>query len=712
MISESNDNSNVGQEIESLLKEQIKQQQLVIAIAQRIHQSLNLNEVLSTSVHEIRISLMADRVFMYRFAADYNGTVVVESVDSNWIPLLDTQVQDTYFVNTRGEDYKQGRFQAVADIYTANLSQCHRDLLIQFQVRAILVVPILQREKLWGLLVVNQCGVPREWKLWEISLLKQLATQVGIAIQQSELYEKLQVELTEIRQAEQEIRQQAALLDITTDAIIVFDLEQQISFWNQGAERLYGFSTTEAIGKKLQMLFPQEILPKFEEATKQVIESGSWQGELHKLTKFGKEIIVSSRWTLMPDQERKIVSILTVNTDITEKKQLEVQILRAQRLESLGRLASGIAHDLNNILTPILASSGLLALKFAHLDSPYDTILKILEQNSKRGGELVKQILAFARGTEGKRSYLQIEPLLLEIEQVTKSTFPKSIKICKSLPSEKLWKVLVDPTNIHQILMNLCLNARDAMLQGGTLWIKAENYLVDENFTRMELSAKVGPYVLITIQDTGIGIPAPILERIFEPFFTTKELGNGTGLGLSTVIGIVKNYGGFVKVNSEVGKGTKFQVYLPSMQVEAIKQPENLELPNGNRELILVVDDEIAILEISKTLLEDSNYRTITARNGIEAISLYVQFKNEIKIVLMNMMMPSMDGLTSIKILREINSQVKIITISGVSTEQEIAEVMNSGVNGFLRKPYTFSQLLNIVRDVLSESVCAELRVV
>ncbi len=540
-------------------------------------------------------------------------------------------------------------------------------------------------------------------------MLKQLATQVSIAIQQSELHEQLQTELKQIRQAEQKIREQAALLDITSDAIIVWTLEQQILFWNKGAERLYGFSAAEAIGKDAYQLFRQEMSSEWASAKKTVIESGSWQGELRQLTKSSKEVIVTSRWTLVHDEAAQPKSIFTVSTDITEKKQLELQFLRTQRLESLGTLASGIAHELNNILTPILFSSEMLRLKLSPLEPQHKKMLKILEQNSKRAADLVEQILTFARGSEGKSVYLDIEDILLEIEQIINSTFPKYIKISKSLPTETFWKIWVDPNHIHQLLMNLCVNARDAMPQDGILHISAENFFVDENFSRMKLSAKIGFYVVMTVQDTGVGMTPEILERIFEPFFTTKELGKGTGLGLPTVIGIVRNYGGFVNVESEVGKGTKFQVYLPSVQEGAKLQVPNLELPNGNGELILAVDDEVAILEISKTLLQDSNYRTLTASNGIEAISLYSQYKEQISVVLMNIMMPSMDGLTAIKILQQISPLVKIIAISGIATDSELTQVVGTGVNAFLRKPYTFPELLHTINDVLSKSIARSL---
>lgn len=695
------DELHLRKQAELALQQHIEQQRLITAIAQRIRASLNLDEVLNTTVVEVRQFLQADRVFIYRFQADYSGTVVVEAVGAGWASALHVKVEDTYFMETAGEEYRQGRIQAVPDIYTAGLTQCHCDLLTQFQIKANLAVPILAGEKLWGLLVVNQCSAPRLWQQWEIDLINQLSTQVSIAIQQSELYQQVQAELVERKQAEQKIREQAALLDIATDAIVVRNLSHEILFWNRGAERLYGWSTEEAIGKNANELLYKKIPPQLEEVLKTVVEKGEWHGELHQVTKDGVEIIVEGRWTLVRDEAGNPKSILVVNTNITEKKQLEAQFLRAQRLESLGTLASGIAHDLNNILTPILTSSQLLVLKLSSLDERNQHLLKIIESNSKRGADLVKQILTFARGSEGKRIPLQIEHLLSEIQHIAQSTFPKSININTNLPTTKLWTVLADSTQIHQVLMNLCVNARDAMPNGGALDLKAENVVIDETYAKMHFDAQVGKYVAIAISDTGVGIPPHLLDRIFEPFFTTKEQGKGTGLGLSTVIGIVKDHGGFLKVASNIGTGTQFQVYLPAGLYNTSQQSETLELHNGKGETILVVDDESAILEIIKTSLEEYNYTILTASNGIEAITLYSQRQNEISIVLLDMMMPSMDGLTTIRVLQQMNPQVKIIVMSGIAATSQLAEV--AGVNIFLNKPYTIKELLQAIEQVKSQ---------
>lgn len=515
---------------------------------------------------------------------------------------------------------------------------------------------------------------------------------------------RLEVEISERTRAEQKIREQAALLDITTDAILVKDLDNQIRFWNKGAENLYGWKAIEAIGKNAnQLLYPVQTQSQLQNLEESLAECGSWQGELHQVTKEGKEIIVASRWTLMRDKDGQPQSILTVNTDITEKKQLEAQFLRAQRLESIGTLAGGIAHDLNNILTPILTATQLLQLKLPNIDQRSQQMFNTIETNAKRGAALVKQVLQFARGVEGKRTIVQVNHLFSEIKQIVQETFPKSIEFSTNIKSD-LWAVVGDATHLHQVLMNLVVNARDAMMGGGTLSISAENVLIDEHYARMNLEASVGSYIMITVADTGVGMPPEIVDRIFEPFFTTKEFGKGTGLGLSTVRGIITSHGGFVNVSSQVGRGTEFKVFLPAVEATATPVAENLELPTGNGELILVVDDEVPILETTKISLEAYNYKVLTASDGIEALAQYAQHKDEISVVLVDMMMPSLDGAATIRALQKMNSHVLIIAVSGLVASNKQLGV--AGVKTFLSKPYMTKELLQTLHNIL----CQEMR--
>lgn len=506
-------------------------------------------------------------------------------------------------------------------------------------------------------------------------------------------------DISQRQQIQQKLREQAALLDITKDAIFVKDLHNKILFWNKGAEQMYGWQKQEAEGKNVGELLSQETQQA--KTLQTLIEHGSWQGELRKVKKNGDEIIISSRWTLMLDAAGSPKSILSVDTDITEKKQLEAQLFRSQRLDSLGTLAGGIAHDFNNILTPIMTIAQLLPLKHPDLDESSQQMLKMLESNAKQGADLVRQILSFTRGSEGKRTIVQAWYLIEDIKQIVKRTFPKSINI-KTDINATLGNILGDSTQLHQVLMNLVVNARDAVSDGGNLRISATKLFIDEKYAKMHIGAKVGNYVMITVADDGVGIRPEILDKIFDPFFTTKELGKGTGLGLSTVMGIVKSHGGFVEVSSHVGVGSQFHVYLPSCEESAPQVVDETPMLAGQGELILVVDDEVAITQIIKSTLEIHNYKVLNAQNGIEALEIYIQHKAEIKLVLMDMMMPSMAGGTTIRTLQIMNPQVQIIAMSGLASAEALVQTTGISIQKFLAKPFSVHELLNSVQRVLT----------
>jgi PAS domain S-box-containing protein len=504
------------------------------------------------------------------------------------------------------------------------------------------------------------------------------------------------------KQAENIILEQAALLNIATDAIMVRNLEQQVLFWNKSAERLYGWTATEVLHCNINELFETTPATELTQAIETAVEKGEWQGELIKLKKDGTPTVVASRWTLVRDAQGQPKSILTVDTDITDKKSLEKQFLRAQRMESLGTLAGGIAHDLNNILTPILAAAQLLPLTLPNLDERNQHIVQMLVDSSRRGSDLVQQILSFARGMDGQRAVLQVGHLLAEVVNIARQTFPKQIQIGRNISTRELWTVSADATQLHQVFVNLCINARDAMPNGGTLSIAAENLQADENYVRMNLDAHVGSYVAITVSDTGLGMTPDVIERIFDPFFTTKEEGKGTGLGLSTVLGIVKSHGGFINVCSEVGTGSHFKVYLPAAKSEestqAAKASSNTLMGNG--ELILTVDDEASICEITKISLEAFNYQVITAKDGIDALAMFAKQHQDIRFVLLDLMMPSLDSATIIRTLQTIDPQVQIITMSGLAGNESLCNSFSHNVKAFLAKPFTAQELLQTLRNL------------
>jgi signal transduction histidine kinase/CheY-like chemotaxis protein len=447
-------------------------------------------------------------------------------------------------------------------------------------------------------------------------------------------------------------------------------------------------------------LLLKESSTQFEAAKIQVIQKGEWRGELRQVRRDGAEIIVESRWTLVRDDQREPSSILVINTDITEKKRMEAQFLRAQRMESIGTLAGGIAHDLNNVLSPILMAIDMLKLKAT--DEASRKWLEVLRTNAERGGDMVRQVLSFARGVEGERVALQPKHLIKEIVKILRETLPKSVEISFRLP-EDLWIISADATQMHQVLMNLCVNARDAMPDGGSISISAENTFVDENYARMHIEAKPGRFVLITVSDTGPGMPPEIQSRIFEPFFTTKEMTKGTGLGLSTALTIVKSHGGFINVYSEIHKGSQFSLYLPALDAPGTAEASTLrgDLPLGNGELVLVVDDEESIREITRGTLETFGYAVLTASDGTEALALYADRKNEIAVVLTDMVMPFMDGPATIRALQRMNPDIKIIAASGLMVGHKLGEASIEGVKVFLSKPYTAEKVLKALDQVL-----------
>jgi len=386
--------------------------------------------------------------------------------------------------------------------------------------------------------------------------MARLPSAVKRAVAESE-------ELTRRQENEEKLHEQAALLDLAKDAIAVRDLDDVIRYWNKSAETLYGWTAEEAIGKNANELIygGDPDIAQLHIAQKQILETGEWQGELVQATKDGKTIVVESRWTLVRDKAGQPKAKLIINTDITQRKQLEAQFLRAQRLETIGALTGGIAHDLNNVLMPILIGTQYLSERPASDDTK--KMLQTMVASAKRGSEMIQQILAFARGVGGEPTVLALKPLLVEMEKLARETFPRAIRI-QSRTDPDLCPVMGNPTQLHQVLLNLCVNSRDAMPHGGSLRIEAQNVTLENKATSLHPEPVSGRYVLLSVADTGQGIFPELLDKIFEPFFTTKGPGKGTGLGLSTVQGIVKSHGGFLDVSSTPGQGTTFQVYLPA----------------------------------------------------------------------------------------------------------------------------------------------------
>jgi PAS domain S-box-containing protein len=555
------------------------------------------------------------------------------------------------------------------------------------EVRAMIACPLIKNGALVAAMAVHQ-RTPRQWTNQEIALVHEVVERCWTIIERA--------------RAELKLEEQANLLNLTHDAIMVRDLDDRIEFWNHGAEALYGWTAEEACGRLIADFLHHEERVKVVDAQRILFQTGAWSGECRHLTKEGEHVIVRSRWTLVRDELGQPKSKLIINTDITEQKKVEEQFLRAQRLESIGTLASGVAHDLNNILAPILM--GAAVLRRTEMPERDVAILTTIETCAQRGADIVKQVLTFARGDEGARMLLQPAHLINDMARIARETFPKSIAVQTAF-SESLWPVEGDPTQLHQVLLNLSVNARDAMPAGGTLTISAENFPVDEYYASMTPGAKPGPHVLFEVTDTGTGIPRQIIDQIFDPFFTTKQLGHGTGLGLSTMLGIVKAHGGFVSVESELGRGTTFKIYLPSTESAAgvVKAIDAAPLPAANGELLLMVDDEKSILQMAQAVLEGHGYRVLTAGDAPEALGIFALRKDEIKLVLTDLAMPLMDGIALIRTLQKMEPAVRIIASTGRgSLDHRAHELAPLHVRACLTKPYNKDKLLRTLHDALN----------
>ncbi|HVY70627.1 MAG TPA: PAS domain S-box protein [Verrucomicrobiae bacterium] len=513
-------------------------------------------------------------------------------------------------------------------------------------------------------------------------------------------------DVTQFKRMEEELRKNEAELRVTFEnaaiGIALVNTDGNPIKSNRALQRMLGYSEAELQHMRFtEFTHPDDVQTDMELYCELMAgKREQYQVEKRYLRKDGE--IVSGRLTVsvVRGAANEPIYAIGMVEDVTEKKKLELQFMRSQRIECIGALAGGIAHDLNNVLAPILMSCELLK-QYAG-DEATEKLLSIIHASAKRGTDLVRQVVSFARGTPGGHTTVQLGNLIREVATIARETFPKSITVRTVVP-ENLWSLRGDPAQLHQVLLNLCINARDAMPKGGDLSITTNNFAIDAPGASANPEVKPGRYVVMKVRDTGVGISPEIQDRIFDPFFTTKDPGKGTGLGLSTALGIVKTHGGFISLSSTLGKGAAFEIWLPALAdgKSPAVQLDDVEPARGQGELILVVDDEAAVRSLTKQTLEAYGYRVLTASDGFEAVGIYADQKDEIKAVITDMMMPVLDGRVLIRALVDINPAVPMIALSGSFHTEHHVEPLEARAMKFLPKPCNVETLLTSLHEIL-----------
>jgi two-component system cell cycle sensor histidine kinase/response regulator CckA len=551
-------------------------------------------------------------------------------------------------------------------------------------------------------LVRDADGRPQEIVGYWMDITERKRFEAELSSFNSELELRVEAQTRDVLASE---RLAQGTLDALSARVVILDEQGDIVAANRAWSGFFGGRTPASVGNYLRYCEERDQASGREAATHlapglRAVLSGV---ERSHMQEYWREIDGVSHWFVCrierfgtDEQPRIVVS----HEDITALKQAERAQLRSQRLESLGTLAGGVAHDLNNALAPVLMGMSILKEQYQQESKLFDMI----QGSAQRGADMVRQLLTFAKGAEGERVSVCPEQVVRELERLMKGSFPKNIQL-RVQSDVVLPTVVGDPTQLHQVLLNLCVNARDAMPDGGTLSLRAQSVELDAVYARSIPEAVAGRYLALRVSDTGTGIPPDILDRIFDPFFTTKGADKGTGLGLSTVLGIVKSHGGFVQVYSQPGEGTVFSVYLPTAASEANQVPapasDLAEALRGHGETILFVDDEAAVREVGRTVLERLNYRPLLAKDGADGLVRAAEHRATLRAVVTDLHMPLMDGLAFVRALRRVLPDVPVVVASGRVDEASAAELLRHGVTRRLDKPFTEPQLARELKRLL-----------
>ncbi len=562
-------------------------------------------------------------------------------------------------------------------------------------IKSILVVPLFLKDKYYGFIGFDECRYHKDWEEEDIYVLKTISQIMSNTIKSKQ--EESALEASQ--------QQQKAILDNIPDIAWLKDRESRFIAVNEPFGKACGVKPGNLVGKTDFDIWPKDLAKRYRADDKEIMLSGKRkQVEEPLIDKNGKKVLIETIKTPICDVKNKITGTTGIARDITERKRaeeekrkLETQFQRAQKFESIGTLAGGIAHDFNNLLMAIQGNASLMLMDIDAHDPHYEK-LKSIKKQIKSGVDLTRQLLGYARKVGYEVKAININQMVEETSTAFGRT-RKQITIHKNL-AEDLFAIKADKGQIEQVLLNLLINASDAMPGGGDLYLETKN--VTHKDIKSELyKSKPGSYVRLTVRDTGKGMDKDTMERIFDPFFTTKEMGRGTGLGLASVYGIIKAHSGYIEVESELNQTTSFEIYLPATTKKHSEVSKPPEKPVKQTGTLLFVDDEAPVRKVCEKLLEKTGYRVMSARDGREAVELYRKNKDEIDIVLLDMIMPQMSGSKVYDRLKEINPEVKVLLSSGYSIDSEATEILNKGCSGFIQKPFDMKNLSAKIKEIL-----------
>ncbi len=584
------------------------------------------------------------------------------------------------------------------------LSERSQNWVKELGIHSLICVPIVYEKESIGVLGVDNAESKRPFIQSDLNLLTGIASQIAISITNAGSFQKL-------RESEEWFNIMASSAQ---DAIITMDGNGNIMYWNDAAEKIFGYTEEEALGNELHaFLAPEKYHEAYKRSFLRFKETGQGAAvgktlELTALKKDGKEFPIEL--SLSAVKIKDLWNSIGIIRDITERKQaeeekreLEASLHQARKMESIGTLAGGIAHDFNNLL---MGMQGNVSLMLLNTDPGHPNYkkLKTIEQHVQSGAELTSQLLGFARGGKYEVKPTDLNSLIRKTSEILGRT-KKEVTIHEKYQKD-IWTVEADQGQMEQVLLNLYLNASQAMPGGGELYLQTENVTLDKKYAKLH-NIEPGNYAKISVTDTGTGMDKATRQKIFDPFFTTKDMGSikGTGLGLASADGIIKNHGGIIDVYSEKGAGSTFNIYLPASEAVIGDQEAEIreeKIPTGH-ETVLFVDDEEMIIDVSKEMLKTLGYEVLTARNGREAIEVYKENRDRIDIVIMDMIMPEMGGGEAYDRLKEINPDIKVLLSSGYSINGQAKEILERGCNGFVQKPYSIKDLSRTIREVLDK---------